>query len=114
MHELGIVFHIADSIEAIAKENELTSVSKVVIELGEVSGVVEDYLTDCWYWSAEKSDLFRGCVMEIEKLPAVTVCENCNETYPTLRYAKICPHCNSSNTHLLTGNEINIKEIEAV
>lgn len=113
MHELGIVFHIADSIEAIAKENDITSVSKVVIQLGEVSGVVEEYLTDCWHWSAEKSDLFKGSVMEVEPIQAVTICEDCNQTYATLKYAKICPYCKSDKTHLLTGNEINIKEIEA-
>ena len=40
MHELGIVFHIADSLLAVGRENNLTSISSVTIELGEVSGVV--------------------------------------------------------------------------
>lgn len=113
MHELGIVFHIIDSLEAIVKENNLESVSKVVIELGEVSGVVDYYLTDCFRWSAEKYDFLKGATMEIETIDAVTICEDCGTTYPTLKYAKICPKCKSPNTHLLTGNEINIKEIEA-
>lgn len=113
MHELGIVFHIADSLKAVGKENNLTSISSVTIELGEVSGVVPSYLTDCWHWTAEKSDLLRGCQMVIETLPAVTLCEACHKTYPTVTYAKICPLCGSSRTHLESGNEINIKEIEA-
>ena len=41
MHELGIVFHIADSLLAVGRENNLTSISSVTIELGEVSGVVD-------------------------------------------------------------------------
>ena len=44
-----------------AEENNLTSISSVTIELGEVSGVVDSYLTDCWRWTAEKHDLLRGC-----------------------------------------------------
>lgn len=113
MHELGIVFHIADSLLAVGRENNLTSISSVTIELGEVSGVVDSYLTDCWRWTAEKHDLLRGCKMLIETLPAVTLCESCGKTYPTVTYAKVCPFCGSEKTHLKTGNEINIKEIEA-
>lgn len=51
--------------------------------------------------------------MLIETLPAVTLCESCGKTYPTVTYAKVCPFCGSEKTHLETGNEINIKEIEA-
>ena len=51
MHELGIVFHIMDGVERVAAENQLAKVSAVVLELGEVSGVVPDYLTDCWKWA---------------------------------------------------------------
>lgn len=86
MHELGIVFHIADSLLAVGRENNLTSISSVTIELGEVSGVVDSYLTDCWRWTAEKHDLLRGCKMLIETLPAVTLCESCGKTYPTVTY----------------------------
>ena len=47
MHELGIVFHIIDSIEEVGRQNKLRSVSTVTLELGEVSGVVHTYLEDC-------------------------------------------------------------------
>ena len=45
MHELGIVFHMIKTVERIAEENVLTSVSSVTLELGEVSGVVPHELT---------------------------------------------------------------------
>jgi hydrogenase nickel incorporation protein HypA/HybF len=31
-----------------------------------------------------------------------------------MKYKKICPYCGSGNTFLVTGNEYNIKEIEAM
>ena len=34
MHELGIVFHIMDALEETARENELTSIKRVTIQLG--------------------------------------------------------------------------------
>ncbi len=65
MHELGIVFHIIKSVEDIGKQNELTKVSSVTLEIGEVSGVVPAYLTDCWKWAAEKSELLKGSKLRV-------------------------------------------------
>lgn len=113
MHELGIVFHIIDSLEEVGKQNKLSEVSTVTLEIGEVSGVVDSYLTDCWRWAADKSELLKGSQLQIEHLPAVTFCEDCGKTYGTVEHGKICPYCTSPNTYLVSGNEFNIKEIEA-
>ena len=84
MHELGIVFHIIDSIEAVGRQNKLRRVSTVTLELGEVSGVVHTYLEDCWHWAAARSQLLNGSRLAIEALPAVTLCEDCGSTYATV------------------------------
>lgn len=112
MHELGVVFHIMDSIEKIAQENSVEGITKVVLELGEVSTVIESYLLNCWQWASGKRELFAKAELVVEKLPAITYCEGCNRTYPTVEHGKICPYCKSSNTWLMQGNEFNIKEIE--
>ena len=52
-------------------------------------------------------------VYTTQTVPAVTYCESCGRTYPTVRCGRICPHCGSSETYLLTGNRCVIKEIEA-
>lgn len=113
MHELGIVFHVIESVENIGKENQLTQVGSVTLEVGEVSGVIPSYLKDCWKWAVERSDLMKGAVLHFESIPAVTFCEDCEKEYPTIKHGKICPHCGSENTYLLRGNEFVIKEIEA-
>ena len=51
MHELGVVFHIMDTVERTAVENGAEGISKVVLELGEVSTVIESYLQNCWKWA---------------------------------------------------------------
>ena len=112
MHELGIVVHVMRTVEEVAAENEITEIRSVTCEVGEVSGVVPAYLTDCWRYARKKSELLKDSELMIEKIPGVTVCEDCGRTYPTVQYAKICPHCGSCNTYLLEGNGFNIKEIE--
>lgn len=113
MHELGVVFHIADIVRDVAAENKVTKVQKVVMQIGEVSTVVGDQLIDCWNWNANRTELLKGCVLEIEPIKAVTYCEDCKKEYETVKYGKICPYCKSERTYLLKGNEVTIKEIVA-
>lgn len=59
MHELGLVTHVVRAIEEIGKEENMTEVASVTLEIGEVSGVIPDYLEDCWKY-------FRGKVRTSE------------------------------------------------
>ena len=114
MHELGVVFHVIKTVEDLAAENGLTEVKSVTLEIGEVSTVIEEYLRKCWKWSVEKkSELLKDTELLVEKIPAITFCEDCEKNYSTVEFGKTCPHCGSENTYLLQGNEFNIKEIEA-
>ena len=83
------------------------------MSIGEVSGVIPSYLADCWRWAADRSDLLRGAELRVETIDAVTVCNACGRTYPTVENGRTCPHCGSDDTVLLRGNEIEVKEIEA-
>ncbi len=114
MHELGVVFHCIKQINEIAAENAVKKIKTVTIEIGEVSTVIPYYFEDCWKWAVKKEEILRESTLRIEKINAVTHCENCLKDYPTVQHGKICPHCGSENTYLLQGNEIIIKEIEAV
>ncbi len=111
MHELGIVFHIIKQVEDVCKKNQVSSVASVTMQFGEVSGIVPEYLEDCWKWAAAKSSFLQDAKLVWEKLAAVTICNDCSKTYSTLEHGKICPNCGGQNTELLSGNEIIIKEI---
>ncbi|MDY6002785.1 MAG: hydrogenase maturation nickel metallochaperone HypA, partial [Bacilli bacterium] len=101
-------------INEIAEENNVKRVNSVTIEIGEVSTVIPYYFEDCWNWAVKKETVLKDAKLYIEKIEAVTHCENCCKDYPTVAYGKKCPHCGSENTYLLKGNEISIKQIEVV
>lgn len=111
MHELGIVFHIIRSVEDVARQNNVRRVTAVTLELGEVSGVLEDYLQDCWNWAVSKSDLMRGARLQVAVIPAKTLCDDCGMVYPTVAHGRTCPGCGSGHTHLIQGNETMIRDI---
>ena len=112
MHELGLVNYVVKEVSKIAEENGVAKIASVTLEFGEVSGIVTSYLNDYWDWYTKKFPLFDGAKLICEEIPAVTWCDDCKKTYPTVIYGKTCPHCGSGNTWLLKGNEMNIKQVE--
>ena len=112
MHELGIVFYIIRDVKKAAGENGVEHVDGVVMNIGEVSTIIPDYLQDCWRWAADKEPMLKGCELKCNIIPAVTLCNACGKEYPTVQYGKKCPHCGSEDTVLSCGNEVEIKEIE--
>ena len=113
MHELSIIVHVAKTIDELAKENELTKVGKVVLECGEVTGVIPELMYDCWNYYRKKYPVMEESEMVIETIPAVTFCEDCKKEYETVKHGRICPYCGSEHTYLVVGNECIIKEITA-
>ena len=113
MHELGTIYYVIDTVEKLVEENNLEKVASITLEVGEVSGIIPEYLSDFWLYARNKTRFFQDTELIIKKLDAVTYCQNCGKTYPTIPQGKTCPHCGSGNTFLVTGNEYNIKEIEA-
>lgn len=113
MHELGIIVHVAKTLQEIAEENHLTRIGSVTLECGEVTAVIPEILEDCWNYYRKKFPVMEEAKIKLETIPAVTYCEDCRKTYETVRYGKICPYCGSERTFLVQGNEFNIKEIEA-
>ena len=113
MHELGIIVHVSKTLEGIAVKNQLTEIQSVTLEIGEVSGIVPEFLTDCWNYYRKKNDILKESELKIETLQALTFCEDCEKKYLTVEHGKKCPYCGSDETYLVAGNECMIKEIEA-
>ncbi len=113
MHEMGIVLHLAKTLDETAVENELSKIGKVTLQVGEVSGIMTDLFTEAWDYFKVKHPVLTEAELVLETIPAVTWCDNCEQTYETVKYGRECPYCHSGETWLLQGNECIIKEIEA-
>jgi len=114
MHELGIVMNVVKQVEEVAAENKVAKVTRINMEVGEVSSVVPDLFRDCFEWAKKRSTYLKECELSLVVLEGISFCRACRKTYKTTEYAKECPYCKSNDTYLVTGNEINIKDIEVV
>jgi len=112
MHELGIMFHVVKKVEAIVRENRLTEVEALVLQIGELSPVVPHYIRAC-YPAAVDGTIMQNTRLEIETLPANARCKSCGQVYNLIEQRKVCPSCGAEEFEILCGREFNIKEIRA-
>ena len=112
MHEMGIILHLAKTLEETAEQEKIKKITRVALEVGEVSGIMTDYFEECWNYFRRKHPVLETAELELITLPAVTWCDSCKQTYPTVEFGRTCPHCGSGETWLLKGNACNITEIE--
>ena len=113
MHEMGIVLHLAKTLDELAEEQHITAIGSVTLQVGEVSGILTDLFEEAWDYFKKRHPILKDSRLILETIPAVTYCTNCEGQYGTVQYGKTCPYCGSGETYLLYGNECMIKEIEA-
>lgn len=112
MHELGIVYEVINVVDRFAKENNLSRVEKIVLEIGQLSQAIPRFIEEC-YPAAVHETPYEGTELEIIVLPANARCKVCNEVYNIIEHRKICPKCNCEEFVLTSGEEFNIKEVVA-
>ena len=113
MHEMGIILHLARTLDETAEAEKLQKISQVTLQVGEVSGIMTELFCDCWDYFKVRYPVISESQLKIEVLKAVTHCDDCSCEYETVKYGRICPKCGSEHTWLLTGNECIIKQVEA-
>ena len=111
---MGIVLHLAKTLEKTIEERKIVRIGKVVLQVGEVSGIRTDLFTDCWDYFKVRNETLKDSTLVIETISAITHCDNCKKEYETIKYGRCCPNCGSYETWLVKGNECIIKNIEAV
>ena len=112
LHELGVVFEIVKQVERIAKEQKLTKIDTLVLQIGELSSMIPMYIEQC-YPAAVDGTILQDTKLKIEILPGNGICKECGHVFNILQSKKRCPKCSSENWELLCGKEFYIKEIRA-
>ena len=113
MHELGLTQNIVDTIQMHAKKNNVQEVVKMVLEIGQISGVVPEALEFC-FGVCTKGTALEGAQLEIRKVAAVGHCKACDKEFDLVAHDFSCPTCDGSEWDLVAGRELNIKELEVI
>lgn len=112
MHELTIVEHVVRTITRIAKEQNLTAIGSITLQIGEISGVVPRFVENC-YHAVIGGTMLQHTRLCIELLPANGICSSCNKVFHLPGSGNICPYCGCSENKIVSGKEFIIKDISA-
>ena len=112
MHELGVVMEVARTVEEFARENGLTTVDTIVLQIGELSSMIPKYIEDC-YPAAVDGTMLQDTALRVEVLPGMGMCKSCGKPFRLLEHDFSCPQCGSRKFDALGGKEFMIKEIIA-
>ena len=112
MHELGIIAEVVRRVETIAKQQQITKIETLVLQIGELSSVIPYYVEQC-YPAAVYGTMLEETELRIEVLPGHGRCTDCGCVFNVLHNKNTCPQCGSTAWELLGGREFMIKEIVA-
>ena len=112
MHELGLISAVVKTVEKIMAEENLTSVEEIVLQVGELSGVIPRYVEECYPAAVYKTSLEKTKLI-MEVVPGIVRCKKCGEEFSGYLHDLKCPKCGSEELDALSGREFIIKEIHA-
>ena len=112
MHELGIIIEVGQTVERIAREQNLTQIQRLTLQIGELSSVIPYFVEQC-YPAAVDGTMLEQTELEIEVLPGNGLCKSCGKVFNLREHERTCPRCGARSWELLGGKEFNIKEILA-
>lgn len=108
MHELGITRNV---VAIVAEQAQGRAVSRVVLQVGRLSGVLPDAIRFCFDLCA-RGTVLEGAALQIVETPGRGLCEACGAS-PTLDAPRgRCPDCGQPTLRLASGDELKIIEME--
>ena len=107
MHELGITQNI---VAIVAEHANGRPVSRVVLEVGTLAGLMTDTIRFCFDVVTEGTPL-HGATLEIRRIEARGRCRACGAQFTQQTLFSPCS-CGSHDVERLTGEELRIKEYE--
>jgi len=112
VHELGVVFEVVKTVESFAKQNGVTKIDTIVLQIGELSSMIPKYVEACFPAAVDGTNM-QDTKLKIEILPANGLCKKCNKVFNIIENKGLCPICGKRDFEILGGKEFMIKEILA-
>ena len=111
MHELTLLYGVVAKVGKVVEENGLDHVDAIVIEVGEATSVIPEFLQDGYEVISDDYDFLRGSELIIEKITAIGRCLNCGTEFPIAVNKGLCPKCGSFDKDIIEGTDFFIKEV---
>lgn len=98
------------TVDGVANQNGMTSVTQVFLQIGDFAGVEPDALSFA-FDVLKKDTLARNAELVIERLPILLYCNNCENEYVGEVDDLRCPVCEGESFELRQGREMILRTI---
>jgi hydrogenase nickel incorporation protein HypA/HybF len=112
MHEVGIMESALDAVRREAAAHGATSVTRIVLRIGAISGVEPDALRFA-FEAVSPDTLAAGARLEIETIPARAHCGACQREFVIEQgFIFTCPNCGAFSGDVRSGRELELARLE--
>ncbi|MGW5777686.1 hydrogenase maturation nickel metallochaperone HypA/HybF [Streptomyces sp. NPDC003863] len=111
MHEMSLAVAVVDQVEAAARSRGVVGVTSVELDVGELAGVVADALAFCFELACAGTVL-EGAELITRTVPGTARCGPCAADWAVgMPPRLLCPRCGAAAGELLSGRELQIREV---
>lgn len=113
VHEVSIALGMVNELARIANENNAKYITAVNLRIGKSSGIVIDSLKFAFDAIKMENPLISSVEIVIEEVPLRYECNDCRVSFETDNvHFPSCPDCKSYSLKLLSGDEMDILNVE--
>ena len=112
MHELAIAEGIVETIGERCAGARANRVTRVLLSVGKLSGVVPDAVRFCFDLAAAGTPV-AGARLDIEEPEGWARCRSCGDEYRIDDLIPLCP-CGSADVDVLRGQGLTIRSVEVI
>lgn len=111
MHEMTLMESVRGIVLEARRHQPFERVKRIVLEIGELSGVQEEAMRFCFDVVMEGSPA-AGATLEIEALPGRAWCPACQAEVAVSSRVEPCPRCGGMPGRITQGTEMRVKGLE--
>lgn len=111
MHEYSIVQALIDQCETLAADNKASAITKVVVKIGQYSGV-EPHLLETAFETFKATTICENSEFMMNLQPLVIVCSDCETTSVLDQPYYVCPVCQSIDIRVIDGEDMILMSLE--
>lgn len=110
MHELAICQALIDQVTDVARRNNAGRVSEILLDVGPLSGVVAELLTNAFPIAAAGS-VAEGARLTVASAPVRVWCRTCKAESAASINRLVCARCGDWRTELRSGDELLLRSV---
>lgn len=113
MHEFSVIRSLLNQVPQFVPGVPSVDLREIVISVGPLSGI-EPLLAEAAFEQLRESAGLGACRLTIEQVPLLGCCGECQQSFEVESFRFICPHCESNEVQITSGDAVIMKAVRVI